>query len=45
MCLHVGIEIVPPFKHYYATFGFTSGYTEVLQCDTISMPTGRHIDN
>ena len=25
--------------------GFASGYTEVLQGGTISMPTGRHVDN
>jgi hypothetical protein len=33
------------FQHHYATFGFASGYTEVLQGSTISMPTGRHVDN
>jgi hypothetical protein len=37
----VGIEIVPPFQHHCTTFGFASGYTEVLQGGTISMPTGR----
>jgi hypothetical protein len=31
------IEIVPPFSTT-ATFGFASGYTEVLQGGTISMP-------
>ena len=34
-------------QHHCTTFGFTSGYTEVLQGQggTISMPTGRHVDN
>ena len=31
--------------HYCATFGFASGYIEVPQGGTISMPTGRHVDN
>jgi hypothetical protein len=32
-------------QHHCTTFGFASGYTEVLQGGTISMPTGRHVDN
>jgi hypothetical protein len=32
-------------QHYCTTFGFASGYAEVLQGGTISMPTGRHVDN
>jgi hypothetical protein len=32
-------------QHHCTTFGFTSGYTEVLRGGTISMPTGRHVDN
>jgi hypothetical protein len=32
-------------QHHCTTFGFASGYTEVLQGSTISMPTGRHVDN
>jgi len=32
-------------QHHCTSFGFTSGYTEVLQGGTISMPTGRHVDN
>jgi len=32
-------------RHHCATFGFASGYTEVLQGGTISMPTDRHVDN
>jgi hypothetical protein len=43
-CLPVGIEIVPPISTT-ATFGFASSYTEVLQGGTISMPTGRNVDN
>jgi hypothetical protein len=40
-CLPVTIEIVPPFS----TTVQPSGYTESLQGGTISMPTGRHVDN
>ena len=32
-------------QHHCTTFGFASGYTAVLQGGTISMPTGRHVDN
>ena len=32
-------------QHHCTTFGFASGYTEVLQGGTISMPTDRHVDN
>jgi hypothetical protein len=32
-------------QHHCTTFGFASGYTEGLQGGTISMPTGRHVDN
>ena len=33
------------FQHHCTTFGFASGYTEVIQGSTISMPMGRHVDN
>jgi hypothetical protein len=42
-CLLVGIEIVPPFSKTVQPSA--SGYTEVLQGGTISMPTDRHVDN
>ena len=29
----------------WTSFGFALGFTEVLQGGTISMPTGRHVDN
>jgi len=45
MFLPVGIEIVPPFSTTVQPSASTSGYTEVLQGGTISMPTGRHVDN
>lgn len=32
-------------QQYCATFGFAAGYTEVFQCGTISMSTGRNVDN
>ena len=32
-------------QHHCTAFGFASGYTEVLQGGTISMPTDRHVDN
>ena len=32
-------------QHHCIAFGFASGYAEVLQGGTISMPTGRHVDN
>ena len=32
-------------QHHCTAFGFASGYTEVLQGGTISVPTGRHVDN
>jgi hypothetical protein len=32
-------------QHHCTDFGFASGYTEVLQGGTISMPTDRHVDN
>ena len=32
-------------QHHCTAFGFAPGYTEVLQGGTISMPTGRHVDN
>ena len=32
-------------QHHCTAFGFASGYTEVLQGGTISMPMDRHVDN
>jgi hypothetical protein len=32
-------------QHHCAIFGFASGYTEVFQGGTISMPIVRHVDN
>ena len=32
-------------QHHCTDFGCASGYTEVFQGGTISMPTGRHEDN
>jgi len=32
-------------QHYSTAFGFTSGYTEVLQGGTIAMSMGRHVEN
>ena len=39
----VGIVIVPPFKHYCTAF--VGELTVLLKGATISMPTGRHVDN
>lgn len=44
-CLRDGIENWPPFSTSVQLFSINSGYTEVLHGGTISLPTGRHIDN
>jgi hypothetical protein len=42
-CRPVGIEIVPPY--FCIAWGEAEGCTVVVKGGTISMPTGRHVDN